>query len=139
VAIAVQSDIETVWGTRNVAIWSNLDNDSTSANTARITAALSQAEDTINDRFRGQTRYAVPLTSNTGTHSQVVKTWAAVIAGKWLYDNRLIRGAPDTQTQQLVDARMAQVMQEIDSYVAGPRVMDYVLRSNVYGTAPSAI
>lgn len=128
VAIIVQADIENVFGTRNVAMWSNLDNDSETANTSRITVAIATAEDAISDRLRSS-RYIVPLTPN-GSHSYTVKHWAAVLAGHWLYSSR-VRGDETSS----VAAQHAQVMAEMDAVAAGGRGIDYATKERA-GTAP---
>lgn len=87
-----QSDIEDIFGTQNVAQWSNLDNVTQTADTNRIARALQHATDEINTTFRGGI-YAVPLVLNSGAGTVVA--WAAKIAGIWMYNNR---GQLDTIT-----------------------------------------
>jgi hypothetical protein len=79
-----QGDVENVFGVSNVAAWSNLDNTRSDADVMRIAAALVYAVSEIDDFFRGGP-YAVPLVVNSGT---TVATWAAKLAGIWLYDSR---------------------------------------------------
>ena len=78
----IQSDIENVFGKDNVARWSNLDGDTTVV-TARITEAISYAEEDLDNRFRGG-KYALPFSPVTS----VIKNLAARIAGLWLFSNR---------------------------------------------------
>jgi len=127
VAIIVQADIEAVFGATNVAIWSNLDSDSTTAVTARISAAIEYAEAWVNDEFR-DSRYVVPLTPNTGTHSPRVKNWCAVMAGEWLYRPR----QDDSAT--FVGRHVARVNAEIGD-ARGRGNIDYTLKERA-GSAP---
>ena len=78
------TDIQNVFGLSNVTLWSNLDNTSTTTDTTRIAAALAYADDEIDNFFRGGP-YAVPLILNSGC---APTTWAAKLAGIWLYDSR---------------------------------------------------
>lgn len=80
-----QSDIENIFGVSNVALWSNLDNTTTTANATRITAAITYATARINNYMRGGL-YAVPLVVNSDAASVV--DVAATIAGIWLYSSR---------------------------------------------------
>lgn len=86
-----KSDVEDRYGQDNVRRWSNLDNDSTLANTSRITSAISYAEDYIDDRLRHYS-YTLPLSASEGT-LRTIKEVASLLAGVWLYESR---GADDT-------------------------------------------
>jgi phage gp36-like protein len=82
---ASRSDLENLFGRDNIAIWSQLDNDSTLPDPRRIGAALAYADAEIDNVFRGGP-YLVPLVVSAARPT--VQRWAAVIAGAWLYTNR---------------------------------------------------
>jgi phage gp36-like protein len=81
-----QSNLEDIFGTDNIAVWSNLDNDTTDADTARIVRAIVFAEDYVEARLRN-TSVAVPLASVTPTLTHILAT----IAAYWLYSPRGMR------------------------------------------------
>src|SRR4051794_19615889 len=82
---ATQQDLEDLFGVDNLARWSQLDNDTDTADASRITRALQAADADINIFFRGGP-YATPLIA---TNARPTLThWAAAIAGAWLYDAR---------------------------------------------------
>lgn len=83
-AYCVRSDIEDRFGVANVTTWADLDNDANASKiTARITRAITVAEDQVNVLLRGGA-YAIPF-SGTPT---MIKDICAVLAGVWLYDAR---------------------------------------------------
>lgn len=82
---AVQADIYNIFGTENVTIWSDLSNAGT-INNARVQFGLDNADAFIDWIFRDGP-FAVPLSLN-GEAVVLVRRWAAVIAGVWLYKNR---------------------------------------------------
>lgn len=118
-AYITQTQIEYVFGTSNVQQWSQLDPTLETTDTTRVAQAIAYAEETINDRFRGS-RYTVPFT----TVGYVVKDWAAKLAGVWLYQSRGSRGANDANADDLISGHRRAVMEEMDLYLAGQRVMD---------------
>lgn len=128
VAVIVQADIENVFGVRNVAIWSNLDNDSETVNTARVTLAIASAESQVNNRFRNSL-YVVPLTPESGTHDQEVKNWHATLAGAWLYGSR-----EDSELSN-VSRRRSQVNASMDAAIGGSDKIPYT-RKEAAGSAP---
>jgi len=112
-AYAQQSDIEDVFGTDNVATWSQLDNDVTTADTDRIARAIAWADAYINNRMRGL-RWRIPI---VGTEASVIVTdWSANLCGWWLQ-------RPRGSTEEMVEAK-ARVDREIDMYSAGTRQWD---------------
>lgn len=113
-----QADIENVFGTENVATWSNLDSDSTTADTDRITAAIAWAEQEINDRFRGGP-YALPFSALSSGGLRPIIDWCAKLAGAWLYQSRGI----DLETNPVADALLS-VESSIRAYQAGQRRLD---------------
>lgn len=95
----VRSDVEDNFGKDNYEDWSQLDNDVNTSDPARDAACLVYERDEINNFFRGG-RYAVPLVLATG--QMTVTTWAARIAGIWLYNSR---GQLDTIVQSDMTTR----------------------------------
>ena len=59
-AYSTQADIENIFGTANVVRWSQLDPSSTTADTARIALAITNADAMINATFAGS-QYVVPF------------------------------------------------------------------------------
>lgn len=102
------TDIEDRFGVENVARWSQLDNDVTTADLNRVQAAIDWSYATINDTLRDGP-YAIPL-SPVG---QSVRSWAATLAGWWLYSSRGLRDeTPDGSfMQQHYDKAMRELMQ----------------------------
>lgn len=137
----VQSDIENVFGTANVARWSQLAPTSETADTARITSAIAYAEGVVEARFYGG-RYLVPLSGSTGSMT-MVKDWCAKIAGAWLYESR---GINDTTTnaegESVPSNRISPVrdaaMRQIDSVVGGVMKLG-LTRSGTGPTAPVVV
>ena len=82
-----RTDIENLFGVRNVAIWSNLDSTATGADESRITAAIAHATAWINDRFRGG-RFTIPLANSASATPDAIRDLAARLAGVWLYESR---------------------------------------------------
>lgn len=79
----VRTDVEQLFGTTNVARWSDLDNDEDATKIEdRITYACEEAYVEINSLLRS-TRYTVPFES---PYSREIVTLAATFAGIWLYE-----------------------------------------------------
>lgn len=85
-AYATQADLQTRFGTDNVAVWSDVSNSGT-ADAARITVALALASQRIDDLLRGGP-YVVPLVELTSEASRRVVEWCTVMAGYWLISGR---------------------------------------------------
>lgn len=122
-AYSTQTDLEDVYGTTNIAVWSQL-NESASraatgvpaADTARIARAIAYADAVINDRFRGF-RYDLPF-SPVPT---AVVNWSATIAGVWLYRSRGIAAGSDTAEANRYVGMEANALREMDLYLSGTR------------------
>ncbi len=123
-----QGDIEDVFGVDNVAVWSNLQNDSTSADTSRITTAIAYAEQEVNDRFR-MSMYQVPFTESESGGLYPVKNWCAVLAGAWLFRSRLLRGQGGDGAALIVGQRSA-ALNEMDEYLSGARQLGCAFKSD---------
>ncbi|MBI5724604.1 MAG: DUF1320 family protein [Planctomycetes bacterium] len=111
-----QTDIENVFGSNNVISWSNLDNDTTTANTTRIAEAITYAEGLIDDKFRGGP-YALPFSPVPA----VVKDWAAKLAGLWLYDARGHRGKTEEDAIDKYAAMKGEIENQMAEYAGGAR------------------
>lgn len=125
--MATQADIENVFGVANVAAWSNLDPDETTADTDRIALALANAEENIADMFRGGNRpELLPLPTNYQTTD-----WVAKKAGVWLFQSRPTGGQGDASVSY------ADMIEEVDRviglYISGARRFN---RSETGPTAP---
>lgn len=130
-----QSDVEDEFGVDNVARWSQLDNDVSTADTTRIQKAVDYAEDYVNGKFRNKSRYTVPFNTTT-TPTEVVR-WCAVIAGIWLYRSR---GTNDTTEEgDRMDERMEEAKKDMDGYLSGAREMDAAKTNNESPTGPSIV
>jgi hypothetical protein len=134
-----QSDIEDVFGTENVKVWSNLNNDAETADTVRIARAIDFAEEEIENRFRdGQ--YAIPFSGTSGT-PKVLVDWIAKLAGMWLYESRPQKfTTEDEESEQINFGRMKKQMEkDINAYTSGQRRMALVLAESDSPTAPATI
>ena len=104
-----QSDLEDAFGADNIAAWSNYDNDTTTANTSAITAAILKGEQWVLNRFRGS-RYAVPLVCLDATADPVISDAMATAAVWFLYRGRGIRdGAAENRIGPLLDAAAVEI------------------------------
>lgn len=127
-----QSNIEDVFGTANVAAWSQLDPETDSADTDRIDRAIEWAEDWFESRMRDG-RYAVPM---SGTIPAVVVDVVARLAGHWLYRSRGFRDTDavgDKVTEHYDFAEST-----IDRLLSGQIVLD-APRSATAGSAPEVV
>ena len=129
-----QSGIEAVYGTHNVAQWSNLDNDATTADAARIATAISYAEAYMNDALRDG-RYEIPF---GGTAPTMIADMAAKMAGVWLYNTRRIRRAEAEGVGEAIQGHQDEVDSLLAAINAGQRVLDAPL-SHSYATAPQVV
>ncbi|GAG69139.1 unnamed protein product [marine sediment metagenome] len=133
-AYILKADIENVFGADNVAVWSNLSGGDT-ADEARITLAISNAEEDVENRFRNG-RYLLPFTPVALT----VKDWCARIAGIWLFDNRPGYGKSEEELDGLELLR-TQLEISIDAYTSGQRKLNCTLASELGGNsdAPNVV
>lgn len=130
----VQSDVENLFGTQNVAEWSNLDNDGTGVVAARVAAGIAYAEGYIEDRFR-EGPYIVPFV-NTGSGTPVVlKDWCARLAGAWLYRSR----PPHAREQDRMSLIVQGMDNEIDSYITKGRKMQLARYQSTAPTVPICV
>ncbi len=120
-AYAVQADIEAIYGTKNVARWSNLDSDSTTVNATRTAAAIAWASATVDDRFR-RSAYTVPFVALLGTYPQSFVDIVAKLAGVWLYNSRGLRDAGAGEEGNRITAHRREAEELMDLYHSGSRV-----------------
>jgi phage gp36-like protein len=115
---ASQTDLETRWGTQNIATWS--DTDSTgSANETRIQAALTWAANYINSSMYGAGIWTVQNGSNLalGPYSTILcNQWCCVLAAEWLY---LSRGLQDEEYKSKIEPAAILAKNEIHTAAWG--------------------
>lgn len=126
-----QSDIEDIFGIDNVRIWSNLANESSSADAARIAKAIEYAEAEIENRFRNG-RYAIPFTSG----GPILTNWIATLAGIWLFEHRPVF---DEDEVAGFDGLRDNLDAEIEQYLSGQRLLPAGLAASTEITAPVVI
>ena len=130
-AYCSRTDVDNIYGTHNVAKWSQLDNDQAAANTTRIAEAIADSDGEIDDRFR-QSRYATPFSPVP----RKVKTWSARLSGIWLMQSRPRLTIEDINA--FADMRQA-VDDEMNLYVAGNRHLNAAYRCADMPTAPETV
>lgn len=115
-----QSDLETAHGVANVRKWSNLDNNTVTANTTNIAAAISWAEGKVNMRFR-DSKYAVPI--QPGADAAVLTGWCTALAGWKLYGARGYSETDKVGNDLLANFKLA--MSEISDCLNGEASPDF--------------
>ena len=127
-----QSDVEQIFGTVNVAKWSNLDNldESGSPDTTRITTAITYAEDWLDEQLRNGP-YTTPL---AGTLPQTVKNAVAAMAGVWLYEARGVDDF-DGESDNPITAHRNRAQRYVARVLRGEVQLD-IERSEVGPSAP---
>lgn len=120
-AYIAQSDLEALFGTKNIAAWSVLDPDADpgTANAARIASAIAFAEGYVEDRFRGGP-YAVPFVA-TGAFPVAFTDILAKIAGVWLYNSRGLRAQTSDESTNRITGFRREAEELIDLYLARTR------------------
>jgi hypothetical protein len=111
---AAQGDIENVFGTANVATWSQLDPTQSTPDVSRIASALANADAQINAFFRDGP-YIIPLAD--AADAPITTCWAAVLAGAWLYFSRGLRD--DNRDGDKLSARQLAVYSDMALYKSG--------------------
>lgn len=106
-----QSDVEARFGSENVAIWADLDNDG-SADTGRVAAAISYAEGFMESSLRG-TGYTVPFSFNNTRDQQLMKSMMAELAGWWLYTSRGIKEDEPSLETSAIRKNIDRFVQEV--------------------------
>lgn len=128
-----RADLDRRWGRRNIDSWSSLDDDQSGADDAVLQSVIDVAEQAVEDAFRNS-RYAVPLTAESGTLHQVVH-WCATLAGVDLFGRRTGR---KPESLELMAAARAVVMEEIAEAISGVRSLN-AARSENDGDSPAVL
>lgn len=81
------ANIQSIFGTTNVAEWLDMDNDG-SADSGRSDRAIAVASDEIDDVARAGMHYSIPLLTAAGATPTTISDLAATLAGLWLYESR---------------------------------------------------
>jgi len=124
-----QANVENIFGTSNIQMWSQLDNDSDVVDTARIDIAISYAEERVNNKFRGN-RYCIPFSSVP----MEIEEWCAKLAGIWLYQSR--GQQDDNEEGNKLEQLRKSVEGEIGLCLAGATKLNATLHDNSVPTAP---
>ena len=115
-----KSDIENLFGEDNVSTWSNLQNNTTAADDARIDLGIEWAEDRLDSMFRAS-RYVVPFAGNI---TEEIKYWVSTMAGSWLHRSR---GWRETDLRDKISALMKEVDEDIKAHLSGQRRLNLAL------------
>jgi len=135
---STKSDIDNVFGVKNVIQWSNLDNTDTSASTARIDEAVLQADTEIDDMMRGG-MYAIPFVGTSGNLEQI-KNISAVLAGVWLYRARGVSEVDDLgKPIDKMAARKKEAVGKLKRYLSGAEQLPAVRSGSHQPTSPTVI
>lgn len=87
-AYCIRADIEAIFGTSNILVWADMNEDQDAAAiTARITLAISVASEEIDDFVR-LTQYRIPLVTADDATPVSITNLTATLAGVWLYEAR---------------------------------------------------
>lgn len=109
-----QSDLEDQFGASTVAMWSQLEETDTGADTTRIANAIALAEEYVESLFRGG-RYAVPF----GGTCLMLKRWCAVYAGVELYSARGSSSPPSSGDSDRFNGKLLRAQNEITQALNG--------------------
>ena len=138
-----QSDIENVYGSANVAAWSDLTGGDT-ADSTRITASITYAEHYVENLFRAS-QYQVPFASGASGYDTQLVDWMSAIAGDWLYRSRGVRRRISRTAVDVGDGTgltsetIARVRQEMGAALSGKIRLDAGLKSNPMAEGPSCV
>lgn len=138
-AYSTQADIEAIYGATNVALWSNLENQSITdgvpvVSSTRVNTAIEYADAVIDDRFRVTTRYSLPFSPVP----VAVKNWSATIAGVWLYRSRGMQTGGDVVETNRYAGMEANALREMDMYLGNARRFN-LSESDTRNTAPVVV
>ena len=135
IVYCTREDIEAAYGADNVKQWADLDNKTVENDiAARIDAAIAAVTEDITSRFRGSI-YQVPLTTDgNGTVPALVVTYAALLAGVWLYESRGVQDHnPETgQISHRLEWQRKRVDKFVDEVLSGKRQLDATKTVDVY-------
>lgn len=140
---SVANDLYQRFGTKNVRLWADLDNDQVTADIdERIEWAIGQADAQINSILGEKGRYMVPIVLLDSTDTPNILTEiSAALAGVRLYEARGIADF-DPNTGQPIHRliwhkRFAE--DSLKKIIKGDLVLGAVLRTNVATLAPEVV
>jgi len=112
---SAQTDIEDIFGTTNIATWSQLDptQPPNTPDATRIQRALDYADARVISFFRDHGNYVTPLAPQNNDVLLVTR-WAATLAGVWLYQSRGQRD--DTPDGNKYSAMAREIYAEMSGY-----------------------
>ena len=123
-AYSIRSDVDLIYGRRNVDKWADLDNAGTQAIIdARVTWAIALADAEIDSELSG-TSYAVPF---TGTIPTLIKDLSARLAGVYLYDGRRLGDEEESTDQVRLHRKIC--AKRVKRIIAGQQVIAGVTRA----------
>jgi phage gp36-like protein len=107
--------MEVVRGVKNIAQWSNKDNDTEIADDAAIEAAIATASAIIDTTLGGS--YVVPFdVAEDASGATILRRWAEILAS---YELNVARGMQDNNPAQAdLSAQREQVLAEMGEFVA---------------------
>lgn len=112
-----QTDMENVFGTTNIEVYSDLENNAPAQlDLTRVQAASDYADDQINNFFY-EGPFTVPLSFTQAWARTAARYWYAKLAGTWLYQSRGVRD-DDGAAKRYVEMT-AQVFREMAQYKSG--------------------
>mgnify|MGYP001217216230 CR=1 FL=1 len=83
-----RSDVEGLYGSRNVAVWADLNNDQDATiQAAAIARAIETASELIDSKLRN-TVYSIPMRDHNGSTPVLIREIAATLAGVALFTAR---------------------------------------------------
>ena len=138
-AYITQTLLEAYFGTSNIASWSNTENDSAGADTAKIATSIAVGEEYVEDRFR-EGAYTVPFVAIGGSYPAVLMRWMIIFAGADLYE---ARGLQDSSTddadeeQNKISRLKTRADSEMDRYLQNASRFNLQKAAGTNVTAPS--
>lgn len=132
---ATQTNLENLFGTEQVARWSQLDQSLTTTDATRVAAAIAYADAQIDTALAGGP-YTVPLALGT-TGNIIVSTWSATLAAEWLAGNRGAR--EDEEGIPYVTEKADEVRAQIARVKGGAIRLDAARANSPMPQAPVAV
>lgn len=128
------TDLNLRWGTKNIINWSNLENTTSSANTAAVQEAIDWADAQVYAQFNGS-GYIVPL--EVGPYSEaMVRAWLTSLAAWQLYTGRGLR---DTDIDTKMQIHYNRAFKEMREVLDGQRKLDATKIRNDVPTGPEVV
>lgn len=121
-----RSDIENVFGSKNVALWADMNNSRVAGEiAARIRWAITQASNDIDAALRGS-YYHIPLQTLSGDIPAKVRDLCATLSGCILYEPRGIEDLPDGKTTHQLAWHRKQLQEDLDAIRVGTLRLDAI-------------